>query len=440
MSGGPAREAVVEKIIEGGIGLARDGERTIFLPLAAPGERVRYEALRERGRRVEGRVLAVVEPSPARVSPPCPVYGECGGCQLQHLGAAAQTETKRRVALETLARLGRVEPPGATAIVPSPLPFGYRHRATFHLDWRGDRPIAGFHRFRSHETVDIASCPILTDALNGAFRDVRGALLPRVRARRPERLEIAHGDDGRYEVCFGGGAVPRGGEADALAEAARALPGLRALRWAPAAGAAAALHEAGPPLAYRTPDAAGGERTIAFDLHVFTQANLAANRLLIEALIDATASEPPARLLDLHAGCGNLSLPILARAREAHLVDTDARALAHAERSAGDLRPRASLTVGRAEEVAARLASAGARFDLVLLDPPRQGAAAVVRPIAAIAPARVLYVSCNVPTLSRDLALFAREGYRLHALRLFDFYPQTSHVEALADLRRAAGP
>ncbi len=439
MTGGAAREAVVEKIIEGGIGLARDGERVVFLPLAAAGERVRYEALRERGRRVEGRVLAVIEPSPARVPPPCPVYGECGGCQLQHLGVPAQTETKRLVALETLARLGRMEPPGLTAIVPSPQPFGYRHRATFHLDWSGERPVAGFHRFRSHQTVDIASCPLLSDALNRAYRDVRGALLPSLRARRPGRVEIAHGEDGRYEVSFGGGTAPRAAEADALVGAARALPSLRALWWEPATGAAAALHDAGPPLAYSVPDAAGDERTISFDLHVFTQANLAANRLLVEALIDATAAEPPTRLLDLHAGCGNLSLPILARAREAHLVDTDARALAHAERSAGDLRPRVSLTLGRAEEVAARLAAAGARFDLVLLDPPRQGAAGVVRPLASLAPSRVLYVSCNVPTLARDLALFAREGFRLAALRFFDFYPQTSHVEALADLQRATG-
>jgi 23S rRNA (uracil1939-C5)-methyltransferase len=439
VSGGDAlREAVVEKIVEGGIGLARVGDRTVFLPLAAAGDRVRFETVRERGTRIEGRIVEVVAPSAARVAPPCSLYGTCGGCQLQHLGADVQLETKRLVALETLARLGRVEPPGPVAIVPSPAPLGYRHRATFHVDWAGARPIAGFHRFRSHQTVDVAACPLLSETLNGAFRIARDALLPLAHAARPERMEIAHGEDGRFEVGFGEGAAPGRPAAEALAAAARALPALRALRWEPAAGAPETLHDAGPPLAYRVPDAAGGDREIAFDLRVFTQANLAANRLLVEAILAAAAAEPPRRVLDLHAGCGNLSLPLLARAEEAHLVDTNGPALAHAERSAGALRARASVSLGRAEEVAARLAAAGARFDLVLLDPPRQGAAAVVRPVAALAPPRVLYVSCSLPTLARDLALFARAGYRLAALRLFDFYPQTAHVEALADLRREA--
>jgi 23S rRNA (uracil1939-C5)-methyltransferase len=119
-------------------------------------------------------------------------------------------------------------------------------------------------------------------------------------------------------------------------------------------------------------------------------------------------------------------------------VEASAAALEHAEQSAAADRGRVSFTLGPAHDVAARLAAEGARFDVVILDPPRSGAAAVARTLPQIAAERVLYVSCSMPTLARDVALLARGGFRLDGLRLFDFYPQTAHVEALADLRRVA--
>lgn len=436
MSEGARREAVIEKIVEGGVGLAHDQGKTLFLPLTAPGERVRYEPVREHGDRVEARVLEILAPSAARIEPPCPVYGVCGGCQIQHLSAAVQLDAKRAVALETLARLGRVEAPDPVEIVPSPAAFAYRHRATFHLDWRGSLPVAGFHRSRSHDVVDIASCPLLSEALNSVFASVRRSLLPALRAHRPERLQIVCGEDDRHEIAMTGDTSPTPDEAAALAAIARTQPGLRAVHWETPQGRHDTLIEKGPPLSYRVPDAAGGERDVFFSARVFTQANLALNRLLVGAILAATEGLARVRLLDLHSGCGNLSIPILPRASEAHLVDTNPLALAHAERGTVGFDGRLSVTMGRAEDVAARLTASGARFDLVLLDPPRQGAAGVVRPLAAAGVPRILYVSCNVPTLARDLSLFQRAGYRLDRLRLFDGYPQTAHVEALADLRR----
>ncbi len=439
MTAEPAREAVVEKLVEGGLGLARDDGKTLFVPYVAPGERIRYEAWREHSRRTEGRLIEVLSASEDRVDTPCPVYGACGGCQLQHLAAAAQLAAKRSIAIETLDRLGGivfVDPP---PIEPAPAPFGYRHRATVHIDWTRDPPAVGFHRFRSHETIDLSACPLLLPALNDALGRVRDALVPRAAGAQPPRAEIVAGDDGRVEVAFGVLPAPRGIERERLLAAAAEWPALRGLYWENEPGVFEILRASGEPLGYTVPDAGGAERRISFDVRAFTQANLAANRSLVEALLAATADVDGARLLDLYGGCGNFSVPLLPRLAAAHLVDSSAPALAHAEGNARAAAPLAPVDVslGRCEAVLERLVDAGARFDVVLLDPPRSGATGALRSLARLAPPLIVYVSCNVPTLARDLRSLLREGYTLSSIRLFDLYPQTAHIEALAVLHRA---
>jgi 23S rRNA (uracil1939-C5)-methyltransferase len=457
-----AREARVEKLIEGGIGLAHDEGRTVLLPLAAPGERVLYATKRESRGRIDGQILRVLEPSPQRTLAPCPVYGVCGGCQIQHLSYAAQLDAKVSVARETLARLGGIALEDPLVITPAPAPFGYRHRATFHIRWEGGRAIIGFYQRRSHKVVDLVRCPLLNDDANAALAMLREAVLPACARHRPESAEIVAGEDGRAEIAISAKAPLARHDAAALARALESAPRLRAVYWSDASSVAVTILSRGEPLSYAIPSAAGVTIDASFDARVFTQANFAMNRRLVAAVIDATADLDRARLLDLHAGCGNLSLPLWPRAAYAHLADVSVEALAHAERSArkvtraaeqegGPGRP-ASGAISRPESRSApaldlsatpaaaaldRLISARApRPDLVILDPPRQGAAELVSRLVALAPPRILYVSCNVPTLARDLANLRRGGYDLASLQLFDMYPQTAHVEALAALTR----
>lgn len=460
MTAPEAREARVEKLIEGGLGLAHDGARTVLLPLAAPGERVLYAAERESRGRVDGQILRVLEPSPHRVDAPCPVYGTCGGCQIQHLAYAAQLEAKVAVARETLARLGGIELEEPLVIAPSPAPFGYRHRATFHIRWEGDRATLGFYRRRSHSVVDLARCPLLSDDANAALAMLRDAVLPACARHRPESADVVVGEDGRAEIALFAKAALASRDAAALARALDSVARLRGIYWSGASGGAATILSRGEPLSYAIPSAAGSMIDVSFDARVFTQANLAMNQRLVAALIEATADLEGARLLDLHAGCGNLSLPLLSLAAHVHLADVNVDALAHAERSAlwrirgaeqnvgsrpaaldANFRrasrgvPTLDLSAAPAATVLDRLISARApRPDVVLLDPPRQGAAELVPSLVALAPPRILYVSCNVPTLARDLANLRRGGYDLASLQLFDMYPQTAHVEALAAL------
>jgi len=439
------REARVEKIVEGGLGLARDGGATVLLPLTAPGDIVSYSRTRAAGKRhAEGDVERVLKASPDRVDPACPVYGICGGCQIQHLSPAAQLAAKRDVATETLARLGGVMAAGAIEIEPAPAPFAYRHRATFHIRWGAGGPALGFFRRRSHDVVEIEHCPLLTPAGNAALTLLRERVLPAAAAARPASAEIVTARDGRAEILLGLDGPPAAACATALTKAAAAA-GLRALHWESSPAHGATLHEEGEPLAYDAPAIDGAPTEITFDARVFTQANLEANAGLVRAVAALAARGATARVADLHAGCGNLSLPLLSRVERAHLIDVSARALAHAERSAARDRTRRGgagpapldLSASSAADALARLAAARApRPDLVILDPPRQGAAEVVRPLLAMGAPRILYVSCSVPTLARDLSGLLRGGYALDSLRLFDLYPQTAHVEAVAALSR----
>lgn len=440
-----ARTARVEKLVEGGLGLARDGDATILLPLAAPGDLVEYTRTRAPGKKhAEGEIARLLEASPHRVDPACPVYGECGGCQMQHLAPAAQLGAKREVAAETLARLGAIALPDAIPIEPAPAPYGYRHRAKFHVRFGGSRPTVGFFRRRSHEIVEVERCPLLSDAANGALARLRDTILPAAAALRPATAEVVAAEDGRAEILLRVTERPADAAARALAAAASAAE-LRALHWETSPTHAGTIHDAGEPLAYAVPAIDGAGIALDYDARVFTQANLAGNARLVAAVAQIAARGSTARIVDLHAGCGNLSLPLLSRVEHAHLVDVNARALAYAERAAARDRARRGgagpaqldLSASPAAEALARLAATRApRPDLVILDPPRQGAAELVAPLVALAAPRILYVSCSVPTLARDLARLRRGGYSLDELRLFDLYPQTAHVEGVAALSR----
>ncbi|MFN0150929.1 MAG: class I SAM-dependent RNA methyltransferase [bacterium] len=439
------RQARVEKIVEGGLGLARDGHATILLPLAAPGDHVEYSQAGTSGKNhAEGQIERVLEASPDRVEPSCDVYGICGGCQLQHLSAPAQIAVKQSVAAETLRRLGGIETPGAIPIEPAPAQFGYRHRATFHIQWKAREPVVGFFRRRSHDVVEIARCPLLSPAANEALTLLREKILPAAAPLAPSRAEVVATDDGRAEIALHVAAPPAQRGVAELAAAANSA-GLRALHWEASPANAATLHERGAPLAYEVPSIDGAATEMTFDARVFTQANFAGNAKLVSAVAGIAVGGAMARLADLHAGCGNFSVPLLWRTEYAHLVDVNARALAHAERAAardrtrrpGSGPKRIDVSASPAADALARLAATRApRPDLVILDPPRQGAPEIIRPLLAMEPPRILYVSCNVPTLARDLAALVRGGYAIDSLRLFDLYPQTAHVEALAALSR----
>ena len=375
-------EIVIESLAAGGDGVGHDASgRVVFVPFTAPGDRVRVAIVEERARFARGTLEELLEPSPLRALPQCGVYGACGGCTWQHLDYAAQLEAKRQIlagALERIAKLGV----GELEVTPSPSPYRYRSRTrVVAKDGR-----VGYRRRGSHDLCPTSRCPVLVPELD--------AELARLAAREPQAAE-------EWELVAGAGG------------ATRATP----LRW-PLPGE--------PKLELEV----CGDR-LAFSPGVFVQGNA----LLLDALARAVheAAGSGACAVELFAGAGFFTLGLARRFRRLVAVESEGRAVA-------DLRAnlaRAGLDNvevlgGRAEVVLARIGEA----EVVVLDPPRTGLPPGL--LEAIQAPRVVYVSCDPATLARDLAGLAARGWALEALRGFDLFPQTPHVEALATMARPA--
>lgn len=381
-------ELKVEKLVPGGDGLARHEGKVVFIPGTLPGEKVRVRLRESKKDYARAEVVELLAPSPHRVAPPCPVAGRCGGCEWQHLDYSEQLRQKVALASDALRRLGGIEWPGLS-IEPGK-PWSYRSRARLHAA-PGKR--LGYLARASHEVVPIASCPVADPAL------------------------------------------------DALIAAGTATPGQSAA-WgyrdvsdlAPLASAAKGDDDAVPTLA-----APARELTvpvlgkpIRFDHRCFFQSNVPMLEKLIPYALEGLSGE---LALDLYCGVGLFGAFLADRFRSVLAVESNPHSLAYARRNIPG--PAHRFLEGRLEDLAlkGRLPAPDSPPDLVLVDPPRPGLDAAVRDwLLENRPPRLLYVSCNPATLARDLKTLTATTYRVDALKLFDFYPQTAHIESVAKL------
>jgi 23S rRNA (uracil1939-C5)-methyltransferase len=358
------------------VGGAHDGRAT-FVGFAAPGERVRVRLVREKGRVAWAELVAVERAAPDRVTPPCPLFGRCGGCQWQHVPRETQLEAKRRIVERALGvSVERVE-----AVGPE---YGYRDRARLVVGKGppGRRPV-GFRAWRSRAIVDVPACPLLG-------REV-AEVLPRV---RQEARACAPGAEVALQAGRDGVAVRVGGR----------QPG-------PGAETVDVGEPGSPPL--RVPAGA------------FAQVGAAANLALVRAVLEAVGPAP-GRVLELYAGSGNFTRHLVASATEVLASDADPAAVA---------RGRQQVPAARWLDRPPRPGGAAAA-DTVVVDPPREGLDAAHLALAGEARRRLVYVSCDPQTLGRDVRRLGEGGLRLDRVVALDLMPQTFHVEVVATLMR----
>jgi len=414
----------IDSLAYGIFGVARTDRGVVFVPGVAPGEVARVRIVDDKRDYREAELVEILQPSPARRVPPCPYVPECGGCAWQHLDYPAQLEAKEAILRQTLARIGGFDHAALEIrrILASPQ-WAYRHRLTLRVD--GEQRL-GFYQHRSHRLVEITRCQIADQAVN-AHLDVARQWLRGV-STTVRRLEIVSARDRR--VVLVGNAEGAFRHDDAYHE--------KFLRAHPTVGGIVLFGK-------------GWRRTFGkpfVDLEIdgdlvlesqggFTQVNPDGNRRLVETVLDLAAPNEEDRVLDLYCGAGNFTLPLARRVREVLGVETDPASVVQARRNAD----RSGLTncrfIERESAAAARgLAASRDRFSLVVLDPPRSGAADVVEHLAALASDRLLYVSCNPATLARDLRRLTRIGFALGPIQPIDLFPQTYHLEAVACLTR----
>ena len=429
--------ATTQSLDHEGRGIARVDGKAVFIEGALPGERVEYTVRRARPNYEQGDTVRVLKASAQRVAPRCSHYGDCGGCSMQHLDEDAQAAVKQRILEDALWHLGKLRPGVILPAIHGPA-WGYRYRARLGIrvvPSKGGLRI-GFHERRSSYIVDMRECPVLPARVSAMLPRLRDMLAGLSIADRLPQVEIAIGD-GDVAVFVFRNLQPFSRADEKRISAFADAEDIQA--WFQPGGpeTATPLHPLeAPALAYTLP-----EFNVRMDFRPtdFTQVNVHVNRLLIRRSMQLLDPRPGERIGDLFCGLGNFSLPIARRG--AYVVGVEgsdalvARALENAR--CNGLESLAEFHAANLFEATEDSLAALGALDKLLIDPPREGAIAVVKAIGVQVPARIVYVSCNPATLARDAAVLVHEkGYALRAAGIANMFPQTSHVESVALFER----
>jgi len=388
---GQQLEVTAERLAYGGFAVARHDGLALFVPFAAPGDRLVVEITELHDRHGKARIVEVLAPSPHRRAPRCRHFADCGGCQFQHVDYQEQLRQKAEFVHDALVRTGGLEvaPP---IEVRHAAEWGYRARTQLKVHYRQ----LGFHRPFTNEIVEIEECPVLAAPLEQALPELRAALRALPDGQRVHQVEGACGHGG--------------------ASWAPDLPGVRK-----------DLVE---------------HRVLGFRYFVEPESFFQGNHLLVDELVRHATADPAGSAngsarsglaFDLYAGVGLFTLPLSRRFARVVAVEDERRA---ATLGRVNTKQNGCDNVHYYRETTERfLRQNKERPDLVLIDPPRVGCKPALKALLALAAPRFVYVSCDPTTLARDLKTLTMGGYAIESVVAFDMFPQTFHVETVAHLR-----
>jgi 23S rRNA (uracil1939-C5)-methyltransferase len=437
-------EITLTGVAHGGEAVGRAGDLVAFIGLGLPGERVAAEIVERKPRYVRGRVAEVHEASPVRVTPPCPIFGTCGGCHWQHATYAAQLAFKTQVLRDQLVRVGRFADPPVEEAVPSPQEWHYRNTVQFvpgSLDASG-RPVASgsraaaagrllcFQRAHSHAPVPVEHCYISDELINRTIHDAAWEELDDRTWRGLEAIQVRVVPGSAVQITLAGRRAPSRDSVRRFVEATRRrLPQLAGVLAAQGRGATTSCLWGDESLAYQVV----GYR-LAVPASAFVQVNVGLVERIAARLLAWLAPAAGDVVLDAYAGAGTFALPLAARAGSAIAIEAHPASAGAAARNAA----QAGLTnlAVQALPVEEGLRRLEGRVDLTVLDPPRRGCSEhALGALLRLRPRKIAYVSCEPSTLARDLRHLAAGSYDLVASGVFDMFPQTYHLESLSLLK-----
>jgi 23S rRNA (uracil1939-C5)-methyltransferase len=378
----PIQETLtIEKLVYGGEGLARVEGKVVLTPFVLPGEVVRVETERAKNDLWRGRLIEVLQPSASRVTPGCPYFQRCGGCQYQHIEYAVQLQQKREILHEVLQRVGKIAFAGEIGTI-SGEPWQYRNRIQLHIE--GGK--AGYFAQGSRDLVAIDHCPIASPKLNETIGKMDAPQASTAVELFSNETEVQVNVLDR---------VPR-----------QALSGLATL-------------------GVTTPIEYNGFR-------VSRNSFFQINRFLIDRLVECAVSDAQgAWALDLYAGAGLFSKKLAERFAKVTAVESGGSSFRDLEHNFTKTAVNAAVNA----DVEDYLASLEEKPNFILADPPRNGLGKmIVRELARIRAPRLTIVSCDPATLARDLQGLITENYRIEKITLVDLFPQTFHLETVVEL------
>ncbi|MCW7540773.1 23S rRNA (uracil(1939)-C(5))-methyltransferase RlmD [Aquabacterium sp. A7-Y] len=428
-------------------GVAHNAEgKVVFVEGALPGEEVQVNTGRRKNNWEQATVRALRRESSQRVTPRCQHFGTCGGCKMQHVHVGAQLAVKQRVLEDNLWHLGKVKADTMFRPIEGPT-WGYRYRARLSVRYvqKKGGVLVGFHERKSSYVADMTRCEVLPPHLSAMLVPLRELIASMDARERLPQIEVAVGDrDGELITAL----VLRHLEPLGTADLGRlrAFAAQHGVQWWLQPKGPDSVHlldEGGVQLAYTLPEFG---ITMPFKPTDFTQVNHHINRVLVNRalrLLDAQAGE---RVIDWFCGLGNFTLPIARTAREVLGVEGSESLVQRSRENAryNGLEHKTAFEARNLFEIApAELANYGPA-DKWLVDPPREGAFALVKALAELyqqpelvpgysAPRRIVYVSCNPATLARDAGLLVHQaGYRAAGAGSVNMFPHTAHVESIA--------
>lgn len=386
-------ELRIDDLASLGEGVGRFNNWVVMVPFTLPGERVRVRIWRNKANYSDADLVEILEPSPERVTPACPLFGRCGGCQYQHLTYSAQLAWKQRQIEQLMKRMAGLEVP-VQPTWPSPQAYGYRSKLTPHYakPAGGRSLVIGFQKADSRALLDVPQCPIASAAINEA--------LPQVRAEAQVRLQ---------QRRKGGTLLLRDAQEGVVTDMKASV------------------------------SERVGQRLFQFQAGEFFQNNPYILPELVDYALDQATAPGVRYLIDAYCGVGVFGICGAGRFERVAGVEVSATALKWARANAVlNQVDNIQFTVGSAEAIFEGLELPGGE-SAVILDPPRKGCDQVfLDQLFRFAPARVVYVSCGPDTQARDLKAFVQAGYQVDRVQPFDLFPQTRHIENVVTLSAGA--
>jgi 23S rRNA (uracil1939-C5)-methyltransferase len=451
---GEIRKFKITDINNEGEGIVRLGDErfVVFVPDALPEEDVTCRIVQAKKNYAVAKVLERHNDSSKRIKPLCPVYGKCGGCQLQHMDYASQLKLKTKTVYDAIRRIGGVSEPSVNKCIPSPSQWAYRNKASLPVQTdRREKFLAGFYKNRSHDIVPFIGCPVLLPMLESnvvaLLRDLKEAGLVGWNEHNSNVMNFIRHLVFRtakftdHSLC----GVVAGRSANR--EEARKLKNI-----------AAGLSDHLKGMVFNKNLSKGnfiwgdefssihgdtvmqemlGKYRFNFEISSFFQINSEQALALYEYAAKMAAGESPENILELYSGAGTLTAFLSEAAKHVTAVEEWPQASKYLKINA-ELNGLNNITghSGSAEDVSEALS--GEKFNTIVLDPPRTGCdPRVIAAIIKISPQKIVYVSCGPATLARDIKSLMSNGYAIRNIQPFDMFPQTGHVETVLTMARS---
>ncbi len=373
-----------------GFGLAFAEGMTVFVPLAARGDRLRVKINQKKGNTAFAGIVEIIEPSIDRTEPRCPYFGTCGGCNFQHLKYEAQLEAKVGIVKDCLSRIGKINYESEIPIIGSPKSYEYRARAQWHVDVRGKK--IGYFKGGSHDVLDVKVCPILVPEMQSLLTELHETIEWETFAGRIVEIEAA--SSGEDVSIYSSEIIEPTDEINFEASGNRYF----------------------------------------YDANTFFQGN----PFLIEQLVEtATGGASGENAIDLYCGVGLFTLPLARKFTKVLGVEGFEKAIEFAAKATENaaLENVGFFSEPVGEWLEENIDDLGA-VDFVLLDPPRSGTErGTIENLLKLKAKEISYVSCDPAILARDLRLLTESVYRIESITAIDLFPQTHHVETIVRLK-----